>query len=827
MEKELQNISHSVGDSLNLDEENILNSDDDISCGNETETMGGENRETGEGLKNEAYKFLDGSITFREYKAVVEGKDQENDGEGESKKLSKQERNKRVRKFLPPALEGLMGQANMCFVKGDHESALQMCLEIIRQVPSAPEPFQTLAELYEEKGLQEKSLQVAMIAAHLNPRDSEQWIHLGERSLHLNNLSDAITCYSRAVKYDPTNINAHIIKCQLMERKGDRKGAIKAYHKLVESVKPESGSQILEYAKIAAHYYHEDNEVHKAKEVMELAFSKIPQLVTSEDVNLYVELLMMVKDYMKALEIIAKYCDVKIEGEEDIVADDVTNQLACSSFRVLCCEVPSEIPVQIHVKLIVILIHLKACHLFDRLLAPFLEVENVEKSGDLYIDVVEAFISEGMHIEALKLLKLLTESKNYSLPAVWLNYAECLKHLGRVEEAVSAYLMVMQQAPKHVEARLMVSQLLNELGRSDEAISVLTQDPNSGSMDAGLLYERGLLLNGFNDRTDEFLAVGRLLLSRHCVRITRREDLKLLSKLKGPARKQEALKKSNEIQGTEGPELVEGKRLPTKDEEWSLFLSLIKTAFETKQFALLQRLAFSALGSPILNCNEKREANVFYIALLSCFYNKDPFHGYNLSKEMILTSNNPKVWNLFNLMLLDSEDSRHYRFVMRQLSRKPNHPALIMLYANNCFVSGTYKYSLSEYMSAYRQEPSGILAFMICVTLLQMSCQKFSDKKNLLITQCIAFLWQYKELRGDYNDQEVHYNMGRLFHQLGLFPAALFHYKKALHTNSLVAEENGVKFDLKREIAFNISLIYQNSGSVELARHYIEKYIVI
>ncbi|EEB19830.1 General transcription factor 3C polypeptide, putative [Pediculus humanus corporis] len=807
--------------------EDFVMSEDDSASENENDSSDIEEGEADETFKEKASKFLDGNISFNEYKAVVESNAEDNVNEVFKKKYEIQEKVKRVRKSLPPALEGLMGQANMCFVKGDHESALQMCLEIIRQVPSAPEPFQTLAEIYEEKGLKEKSLQVAMIAAHLNPRDCEQWINLGERSLQLNNLSDAITCYSRAIKYDPGNINPHIIRCQLLEQKGDRKSAIKSYHKLVDSVKAEFGSLILEYAKIAARYYHEENDIPKAKEVMETAFLKVPNSVSSEDVNLYVELLMMVRDYMKALEIIAKYCDVKIEGEEDIVADDETNQIACSSFRVLSCDIPTEIPVQIHVKLIVILIHLKSCHLLDNLLAPFLELENVEQSGDLYIDVVEALMSEGMHIEALKLLKLLTESKNYSLPAVWLNYAECLKHLGRLEEAVSAYLMVMQQAPKHVEARLMVSQLLNELGRSDEAISVLTQDPEAGSLDTGLLYERCLLLNGYSERTDEFLAVGRLLLSRHCVKITKKDDLMLLSKLKGYAKKQEAMKRSNDAVKVEGPELVEGKRLPTSDEEWTIFLSLCKTAYETKQFALLQRLTFSALGSPVLNSNEKKESDVFFLALLSCFYNKDSFHGYNFSRDIILNNGSTKAWNLFNLMLLDAEDSRHYRFIMRQLSRKPTHPALIMLYANNCFVSGTYKYSLSEYMSVYRQDPSGILAFMISLTLLQMSCQKFTEKKNLLITQCIAFLWQYKEQRGEYNSQEIHYNMGRLFHQLGLYPAALFHYKKALNTVSKVAENHGAKFDLKREIAFNISLIYQNSGSLELARHYIEKYIVI
>jgi len=68
-------------------------------------------------------------------------------------------------------------------------------------------------------------------------------------------------------------------------------------------------------------------------------------------------------------------------------------------------------------------------------------------------------------------------------------------------------------------------------------------------------------------------------------------------------------------------------------------------------------------------------------------------------------------------------------------------------------------------------------------------------------------------------------------HQLNLLPAALFYYKRALELGPSVlppdcpADSN--IFDLRREIAYNVSLIYQNSGNMELARFYIEKYIVM
>ena len=53
------------------------------------------------------------------------------------------------------------------FARGDVENAEKMCLEIIRQDPTIPEPFQTLATIYEEAEEIEKSLQFALIAAHL------------------------------------------------------------------------------------------------------------------------------------------------------------------------------------------------------------------------------------------------------------------------------------------------------------------------------------------------------------------------------------------------------------------------------------------------------------------------------------------------------------------------------------------------------------------------------------------------------------------------------------------------------------------------------------
>ena len=73
---------------------------------------------------------------------------------------------------------------------------------------------------------------------------------------------------------------------------------------------------------------------------------------------------------------------------------------------------------------------------------------------------------------------------------------------------------------------------------------------------------------------------------------------------------------------------------------------------------------------------------------------------------------------------------------------------------------------------------------------------------------------------------QVCYNLGRAMHQLSLLPAALHYYKQGRELGPSVGESGGM-FDLSREIAFNMSLIYQGAGNMHLARMFTEKYISV
>lgn len=51
--------------------------------------------------------------------------------------------------------------------------------------------------IYEDQGDMEKSLQFGLIAAHLNPSNTEEWVRLAEMSLEQDNIKQAVFCYTK------------------------------------------------------------------------------------------------------------------------------------------------------------------------------------------------------------------------------------------------------------------------------------------------------------------------------------------------------------------------------------------------------------------------------------------------------------------------------------------------------------------------------------------------------------------------------------------------------------------------------------------------------
>lgn len=135
---------------------------------------------------------------------------------------------------------------------------------------------------------------------------------------------------------------------------------------------------------------------------------------------------------------------------------------------------------------------------------------------------------------------------------------------------------------------------------------------------------------------------------------------------------------------------------------------------------------------------------------------------------------------------------------------------------------------IGEYEKALHTESGNPLVLLLsAVTTLQYICQNMNQPNPNIhwqLMQTCNYLYHYLILRGEC--QEVYYNAGRSMHQIGLLETALSFYKRALDCKPSI---DSPIYDMSREIAFNISLIYRTDKfySGDTAQFYLDKYITI
>lgn len=729
----------------------------------------------------------------------------------------------RTRKKLDPTLQGLIGEANLRFVRGDIDNAIKMCMEVIRCDARAPEPFQTLSTIYEESGEFEKSVQFAMIGAHLAPPDAEEWERLANMSLELNDLRQAASCLKKAIDSDSSVLKYHINRCNLLEEIGDKRRALQGYRRLLLCLKEDQGNDYMETAREIARLLHERGDIEAAKNAIQSAMNKFPYDVQPEYINLLLELLIGLNDYPEALQVLCTRCSTRFDGSTEGFQDLTPEEQMKRMKKVF---VPENMPLDIKAKLLVTLLNLKATHLTQPFVDQLLQAD-VSEFGDLMLDACEALMGQKCWSQALQFAEKLVQDEDYGKAAVWLQYGECLYETQQLEEAEKAYQKVVELAPQHYEARKALSNILHKLGRPEEALHTLTQDEKAELLNPTLLYEKCQLLLT-EGHTEEFIKKAKLLFSRHFTDVRSREEVITLCTSRKYAQKRILeLRSARPVEDVSQESIAfEAEATIKVTDEFSLMKSLCNVLYQEKRYAELQRLTVSALGCTAFLRDPEIIKEVEFLCLLSAFLNKDAHFAYNYVRDMVTKDlKNNKLWNLFNAIITDSDDQRHNKFLMRLAHKQPESVPIGLLNGNNCLLAGTYKYSLGEYMNVFKVERNNpLVPLMLGITFVHLACQKFSSKKHSLVVQGCAFLQNYAKMRG-LQCHETCYNLGRAMHQLGILPAAMHYYKKVLSLPPPIEDDED--FSLVREAAFNLSLIYKTSGSPELARIIIDKHIVI
>lgn len=772
---------------------------------------------------------------------VEEEEDEEgaDDGGGQSEDMEANEKSprKRMRKKkkkysdLPIHLEGLMGEANIKFAQGDHEKAISICMDIIKMAPEAYMPFQTLGLIYEDQGDLKKSLQYSLISAYLNPVDRNSWIRLAELCQELGDKQQATLCYTKALRAEPQNpqnLDLFWSRSHLYEELGEKKKALEGYKSMLRITPSQDGERYMEIARtITKHYYEEDDKV-SAMETMRNAFEANSENVTAEDVNLFMELLMTQRQFLQAIEVLVNHCGVvfqlNVNREWSKAVPIGISLIENGAVKISSVAIPEILPIDLRVKLGICLIQNKLFTIAQVVINQLFQ-ESVEDVGDLYLDVAEAYMDQRCFVDAKPILKKLVNSENYNLAAVWLRLAECLNSLGEVERAVDAYSRVVEMAPSHIEARMSLSTLQSQLGKHEEALKALSRDESDGLLtkeEKTLLLQRCMLFYA-HGRLDEFYHECKALLFNMFKDLNDPDFIKAVYCCRSNKTRREMLQDHFKP----GYKVGDSSKsdIPV-DDLWDLFVKLCELLLNNKKYDDLLEVTALSMSCPYFMLEPRKVKQAEFMCLLACIRSKNEHFAFSHIREICIKEGHKnQAWNLLNQVLLISTENRHSRFCLRYLLTNPDHAPVELLNGHNATISGTYKYALGEYVAVLRTCPEDPLVNLcIGLTLIHLAGQKYSSKKHSLFAQGLTFINNYMELRGEC--QEIYYNLGRALHQLGLTYAAIHYYKKGL-TFPPIIEDGENRFDLTHQLAYNLMIIYKSSGSDALARHIMNRYLVI
>ncbi|CAL8093766.1 unnamed protein product [Calicophoron daubneyi] len=285
---------------------------------------------------------------------------------------------------------------------------------------------------------------------------------------------------------------------------------------------------------------------------------------------------------------------------------------------------------------------------------------------------------------------------------------------------------------------------------------------------------------------------------------------------------------------TDIPNLADG--LPLRERQvssvdvWSLFLRLVELLMSRLPHSLthLETATIWASLLPQVYHDEGRRKAVSNLLISSCLIGRQGTPALIKLKELQKQwGDKNQYWNVLNLAITLSRDSKHSRFLDRLFTRETGSLPVGILANNDCLVRGSYRYAIARLVGVREAHPNNpLIALLLAICFIGVSLHKFIVSRHPAVLQGLGFLNEYRRARG--HCQEVYYNIGRACHQLMLGHVAMYYYQKVLDMEPVgETEEEKSYTDLRKEAAYNLILLYRSQGNLSMARYLMQKYLVI
>ncbi|KAI0269808.1 TPR-like protein [Gloeopeniophorella convolvens] len=159
-----------------------------------------------------------------------------------------------------------------------------------------------------------------------------------------------------------------------------------------------------------------------------------------------------------------------------------------------------------------------------------------------------------------------------------------------------------------------------------------------------------------------------------------------------------------------------------------------------------------------------------------------------------------------------------------------DNPVIVALYGHICLAGKSYQSAIFYLLHAYDYCPNDpMICLGLAIASMGRAMQRQSDNRHHLIAQAMAFLTRYRALRqsDEAESDEVEYNFGRAFQQLGLHSLAVKHYERVLEMAEKRTKTNPDDVGMAKEAAYNLSLIFVTTGATPLAENLYRRWLTI
>ena len=522
------------------------------------------------------------------------------------------------------------------------------------------------------------------------------------------------------------------------------------------------------------------------------------------------------------------------------------------------------LPLDLQAKLVIPSIHTSNLELAHHLITHALKSLPIAGYGEIWLDVSEALLECSQFDLSVDLLRTVLKCHAYDEPGVWLMLGRSLEEVSYqeevwddwndkpiLEEAIVLYRKVIDTIPDNVDSKLRLAGIYQKKGMKEEAIALLagSQDGTDNFLsnkdisylksppDIRVVYRRAIL-HMENGQSEECLNGFLILLDYFCreVYLLKSFHLMVMPFLTPGSRILERYNKRDLVYSRYQHE-EQGQDQYLTMAQW--YRMLKRTCDMLSALGKREELFKLIVAVNILKKFRDTEF-LFDVHLLSvsvCIRQRSFYYAYRFSRRLIpLISKSNVFAMLFNCLTENSYLSRNLslKVLKRIWLQDPTNYRIVLNFALNLHSIGSFHLSLLLLHSAYKLRPDNYrLLFFMTMTYIRIAHNRTHASKNALISQAFAFAFKYKEKMGDC--AEVFYNLGRAFHAIGYKHWACDYYQRVLSLDVSYHVRTGQYCDaglvelssLKREAAFNLSLIYEESGSRELARATLQSHCVV